>query len=242
MTDFWGKPLTWKKRGRTGSRITRVTRRGRTRRATPQMIGNVEVKFVDVETSNDAFANTWSTMEDATNDSVSGVTQGIGESQRIGRKYTIESIHIHALAHIAASESITNPQSAFRGRICLVQDTQTNGVQLTATDVMDGGQTNDFLAFRNLQFTKRFRVIWDKSFVITPVGQTNEGAVNLFANGTYTTGIMKFNKAYPKGIPVLCDGTDATISSITDNSFHVIGVANSTAVLLDYQVRVRYTG
>ncbi len=206
----------------------------------PGLTGNIEVKFVDVQTDGDAFAITWSTME--ASDNVSGVVQGIGESQRIGRKYTINSIHINALARIAASEAQSNPQSAFRGRICLVLDTQSNGVQLTATDVMDGGQTNDFLSFRNLQFTKRFRVLWDKTFVLTPIGQTNEGGVDAFANGSYTTNIMKFNRRFPKGIPVLCDGTTAAIASITDNSFHVIGVANSTAMLLDYQVRVRYTG
>ncbi len=240
------------KRKRTGNGWTPSKRRGRIQYVPRAIVlrqpeayggyGNIEIKFADIETSNDAFATTWTTMEDATNDSVSGVAQGIGESQRIGRKYTINSIHIRAIAHVAATESVVNPQSAFRGRICLVWDTQSNGTQLTATDVMDGGLTNDFLAFRNLQFTKRFRVLWDRSFVITPTGQTNEGAINLFANGSYTTNTMNFNKRFPKGVPVLTDAITAVMASITDNSFHVIGVANSTAVLLDYQVRIRYTG
>ncbi len=202
----------------------------------------MENKFVDIETDSDAFATTWSTMEDGTNSNISGVAQGIGESQRIGRKYTITSIHIRCLVHTAASEAQPNPQSAFRGRICLVLDTQTNGAQLTATDVMDGGLTNDFLAFRNLQFTKRFKVLWDKSFVLTPIGQVNDGAVDKFSNGSYTTNIMSYNKNFTRGLNVLCDGTSAAVASITDNSLHIIGVGNSAGLLLDMQVRIRYKG
>ncbi len=202
----------------------------------------MESKFVDIETDSDAFATTWATMEDGTNNCVSGVAQGIGESQRIGRKYTITSIHIKCLAHVASSEAAVNPQSAFRGRICLVLDTQSNGATLTATDVMDGGLTNDFLAFRNLQFTKRFKVLWDKSFVITPIGQVNDGAVDKFSNGSYTTNMFSYNKRFGNGLNVLCDGTTAAIASITDNSLHIIGVGNSAALLLDMQVRVRFKG
>ncbi len=202
----------------------------------------LEMKFADIETDNDAFATTWATMEDATNDSISGVAQGDGESQRDGRIYNIHSVHIRCVAHVAASESVVNPQSTFRGRICLVWDTQTNGAQLTATDVMDGGLTDDTLAWRNLQHTKRFKVLWDKDFTIIPYGQTNEGGVNLFANGSYTSRIFKYNKVFSKPIKVICQATTAVIAAISDNSLHIIGVANSAAVLLNMQVRIRFTG
>ncbi len=197
----------------------------------------LEMKFADIETSADAFSTTWTTMEDATNDSVSGVAQGDGESSRDGRKYAIHSIHIKAHIEKGKNESQAAPLDDNVGRFCLVLDRQTNGAQLTATDVMDGGQTDDVLAFRNLQHTKRFGVIWDKSWKLSVAsGNTNEGAVNLFANGNVSTPIMFFNKKFSPPIIVTCTGTDGTISGISDNSLHIIGVATDVTAILNMQI------
>ncbi len=200
----------------------------------------VELKFVDTQTNADAFSVTWDTMEDATNDSVSGVALGDSESQRDGRVYYIHNINIRARVHASSSESQVTPQSNLVGRFCLVWDTQTNGTQLTATDVMDGGQTDDVLSFANLQNSQRFRILWDKSFILKR-SITNEGAINLFATPDDTSGIFIFNRSFKRPIKVVCTGTDATISSISDNSLHIIGVANNTAILLNMQIRVRFT-
>ncbi len=201
----------------------------------------LEMKFADIETNNDAFANTWATMEDATNASVSGVAQGDGESNRDGRKYSIHSIHIRARVDISATESQTTPLQDAIGRICLVWDTQTNGAQLTATDVMNASLANDELSFRNLQHTKRFRVLWDRSWKINR-SNTNEGAVNLFASGFQSTAIFTFNRRFKTPIPVTCSGTTAGIASISDNSLHMIGIGTDTNALLKYHVRLRFTG
>lgn len=201
----------------------------------------LERKFADVETSADAFATTWATMEDATNDSVSGVNLDDTESGRDGRVYHIQSIHVRVTVTAAQNEDVGNPIDDMKGRFCLVLDTQTNGAQMTATDVMDGGQTDDTLAFRNLQHTKRFQVYWDQRWTIKFDNMTNAGEINKYATGARLTRFFKFDKTFKKPIKVICQGTDATISSISDNSFHMIGVANSTAALLNYQVRIRFT-
>ncbi len=200
-----------------------------------------ELKFADFQTQDDAFSTTWAPMEDATIKSVSGVAIGDGESDRDGRKYNIHSIHIRCRVSVQNVESDTTPLGDLVGRICLVWDTQTNGAQLIATDVMDGGQTDDTLAFRNMQHTKRFRVLWDKSWKIVR-NQTNEGGINLFASGNITTVIMKYNKSFKKPIPVICQGTTNTIDSMSDNSLHIIGNANSSTALLNMQIRIRYMG
>lgn len=200
-----------------------------------------EMKFADFESIGDAFAAAWTPMEDGTTLSVSSISQGDGESQRDGRKYLIHSIHMRARVNTAATESQTTPLSDLVGRFCLVQDMQTNSAQLTATEVMNGTLSNDELAFRNLQHTSRFNILWDKKWKIGRQ-QTNEGAINLFASGIMTTPIMSFSKTFDTPIPVICNGTGSTIAAITDNSFHVIGVGNNTTALLDYQVRIRFTG
>ncbi len=200
-----------------------------------------EMKFLTFQTTDDAFAVTWATMEDATILSVSSVAQGDGQSARDGRQYMIHSIHIRMRIQIASIESQATPLQDFVGRVLLVQDTQTNGAQLTATDVMDGTLDEDLLGFRNLINSKRFRVHWDKSFKIGRQ-QTNEGAINLFASGVQTTPIYTYNRKFKKAIPVTCLLTTGVIGAISDNSFHIIGIANSVDARLNYQVRIRFTG
>ncbi len=204
----------------------------------------IERKFVDTQTDSDAFATTWATMEDATLDSVSGIAQGNGESQRIGRVVTLQSIHIRCVVRRVTLEAQTAPIDDVIGRIALVLDTQTNAAQMTATDCMDGGQTNDVLAFRNLQNSTRFRVYWDKKWRLGSNSQTNEGVVNSFAIGQSQTAVMYYNKRFKGGIKVKYNSTatDGTISTVADNSLHIIGVGSNAGALLDMQVRVRFTG
>ncbi len=201
----------------------------------------IETKFFDVEDNNDAFTATWATMEPATTN-LTAIAQGDGESNRDGRKYAIKSIHIRGFIEVPAQESQTAPIADQYCRIALVWDTQTNGAALTATDVMDGGQAEDTLAFRNLQFTKRFKVLFDKSITVL-VARTNmnEGAVNLFAS-PLTRVPFKFNKVFNPPIQVLMSGTTADIANVTDNSIHMIGVSESTVATLSYQCRTRFVG
>ncbi len=241
-------PARKRKRGYTNGGYTR--RPYKRRKYTPRTRRNyrtggytgIEMKFADIETGSDAFAQTWATMEDATNDSISGVAIGTGESQRIGRKYFIHSIHIKCSVFTGTSEGNVAPADDIKGRICLVWDKQTNGAQLTATDVMDGGQADDTLAFRNLQHTARFVVLWDKKFTLRRATETNEATVDKYGLGVRTTPIMTYNKVFSPPIQVICDDVNATISDISDNSLHIIGVANLTSALLNMQVRMRYKG
>ncbi len=204
---------------------------------------DIENKFLDTENVNDNFTTTWDTMDpdDAgTVQCVSAVAQGDGESNRDGRVYHINSLHMQGRFSVNAVESAAFPGTDLIARIVVVWDTQTNGAQLTATSVMDGGQTDDHDAFRNLQFTKRFRVLFDRK-VLLPIQTTNEGAINLFANNDMSK-LWKFNHTFKTPIKVICNGTTGVIASITDNSIHVIGVANSATVQLSYQSRIRFTG
>ncbi len=202
----------------------------------------IERKFADFETQDDAFATTWAPMEDGTILSVAGVSQGNSESQRLGRKMSILSIHVKAVVKMAAVEANVNVRTDTRGRIALVLDTQTNAAQLTATDVFDDGQTDDVLAFRDLQFTSRYKVLWDRPWILK-TQQMAQGGIDLFAHSDTFTSVMRFNKLFKKPIEVTYNSTTTgVIAAITDNSLHIIGISNSTTALLSYQVRIRFTG
>lgn len=204
----------------------------------PRAFSNQEVKFFDIEHVANAFSTTWNTEEPATTN-LTAVAQGDGESNRDGRKYIMTSIHLKGFLSTIALEAQTAPLNDIICRLVLVHDTQTNGAQLTATDVMDGAQTDDVNSFRNLQFTNRFKVLWDETIIIVR-NNTNEGASNLFAAAATKSPAFKVNKSF--NIPVLMSGTGADIANVTDNSIHLIAVADSSAALMNYQCRLRFTG
>ncbi len=200
---------------------------------------NQEVKFFDTEITNTVMSATWAALEPATTN-LTAVAQGDGESNRDGRKFTLKSIHIRGFLETAVQESQATPLSDILCRIVLVHDTQTNGAQLTATEVMDAGGTDDINSFRNLGFTNRFKVLHDKTHRILR-NNTNEGAVNLFASAS-TTYPFTINKTFKVPINVLMSDTGADIANVTDNSIHMIAITTSTASLMNYQCRLRFTG
>ncbi len=203
----------------------------------------IERKFADFEAVGDAFASSWATMQDGTIKCISGVAVGNTESSRVGRVYNITSLHLRGSVSTGSQESQSAPLNDLFCRVVIVWDTQTNGAELTATDVMDAGQTDDEYAFRNLQNTKRFRILMDKNISLNYNNQMNEGAINLFAAGQKKVH-WKFNRTFKKPIKVICKGTTNVIASITDNSLHIIGISSTTTgtPVLNYQARIRFTG
>ncbi len=200
---------------------------------------NIERKFFDTMVDSVATGALWTTLEPATTN-LSAIGIGDGESNRDGRKYNILSIHVKGFLELSAVEAEANPTRDILVRICLVLDTQTNGAQLTATDVMEAQLANNVNSFRNLQFTSRFRVLKDKTIRI-PVTGLNEGAPNAFARGAKLIP-FKMNSVFSGGIPVLMSGTTADIANVTTNSLHFIAVSTSATALVSYTSRVRFTG
>lgn len=199
----------------------------------------IERKFFDTEINAQALATDWAATEPATTN-LTAIGQGDGESERDGRKYIIDSIHVKGFFHTAAVEAQLNPHDDLTWRFCLVIDKQTNGAQLTATDVMDGGATADVNAFRNLQFTKRFIVLKDIKMMLSRNTQTSE-ALNSFSAGSQIKN-FHWNVNFPGGMAVTMSGPTANIANVTDNSIHIIGVTTSALVLVTYTCRVRFRG
>ncbi len=232
-----------KRAGQPGFRRQQAMKRRRNgRRANERRIAflSIESKFFDTEHTANAFATTWVTEEPATTN-LTAVAQGDGESNRDGRKYIIDSIHIKGFLSTAPQEAVVTPLPDIVCRLVLVLDTQTNGATLTATDVMDAGQTDDVNSFRNLQFTKRFKVLWDKTMILRQ-HNTAQGAIDLFATNAYKGNVFKINKVFKDGLPVTMSGTAADIANVVDNSIHMIGIAQDNNALINYQCRIRFRG
>ncbi len=201
----------------------------------------LERKFADFQLTNTAFGTSWVPMQDGTIKCISGVAQGDGESERDGRLYTLTSLHIRGFIEILGTEGQTAPLGDHLARVVIVLDTQTNAAEVTATNVMDAGQTDDINSFRNLQFTKRFRVLKDKTFRIPGQAGSMTSGANVFDQGPVKIH-FKWNFNFKTPIRVICKATTNVIGAITDNSIQVIGVGDTALTLLNYQARVRFLG
>lgn len=202
----------------------------------------IETKFIDytysdvpTATITDAEADPPAQGAQTAPGCISAIAQGDGESNRDGRKVVLKSLHIRgAVILIASADATLNDGRTIR--VIVVVDTQTNGVQLNAENVILAA-THVEHGFRNLQFSKRFRILKDHTFEINALAGAGTGA----ANDSPAT-VKKFMWNFPLNIPVNHTGTTAVVASIADNSIHVIAFASGDGVTLAYESRVRFVG
>jgi len=200
-----------------------------------------ELKFVDTEIQGSAAGVTWTQLEDNTVDGISICSQGDGESQCIGREYSIHSIHTKGIIFYTAGEAAVAPANDIFLRMVWFVDTQANGAIPTAGQWISTDGTVDALGFRNLEFTKRFRFLKDMSMSIKP-GNMNEGAVNSFATGQTVTP-FEFNYKFKTPLVVRRTGTTQVVASIADNVIHCWLISNeANQVSVSVQHRCRFTG
>lgn len=202
----------------------------------------IESKFIDY-TFDDTIVTTNTSAEmdppgagaQTTPGSISAIAQGDGESNRDGRKCTLTSVHLRGTVTQDASSG-TSLNNGGIVRLALVQDTQTNGVQLNSENVFLTA-TNVELAFRNLQFSKRFKVLMSKLIVFNKTAGAGDGTAD---DSPAFVVPFTFNKKV--NIPVIHNGTTAVVAAITDNSLHIVAFASTAAVNLKYESRVRFVG
>ncbi len=196
----------------------------------------IETKFIDY-TYASAFVATMTGAEadPTTADSLSAIAQGDGESNRDGRKCTLISLHMrgHVQLDPVTGSSASSPKIM---RVIVVWDTQTNGTQLNSEDVILAA-THVEHGFRNLQFSKRFRILKDATFTLNPLAGAGDGTADDFAAVNRS---FKWN--FKLGIPVIHKGTTAVVANITDNSLHVIAFASDINCALRYESRIRFVG
>ncbi len=203
-----------------------------------------ELKFNDEEVDNKNFSTSWITMMPADN-TISGVAIGDLGNERDGRCYYIHSIHLRMFATAPFEIDSNAPLNDLIGRVMVVLDTQANGTTVVPTDIMNGAFIEDFLAFRNLNNSKRFRVLWDKTFVLRRDGQTatiDSGDFLKFHAPAPVTQVYHFNRRFKKPIKVVTLDATGNIGAISDNAIVVIGTANTTNMQLQYHSRMRFTG
>ncbi len=104
------------------------------------------------------------------------VPQGNGESERIGRKFSIEKISVNY--NISLPVATIGQNTSDTMRVMLILDKQTNGAQFVATDLID---TDDIFSFNNLANSKRFKILHKQNYDLAAGGAAPSGAARIFS-------------------------------------------------------------
>lgn len=181
-------------------------------------------------------------LDPVTQQCLNGITQGIGESERIGRRIRMKNIAINGIVFVSGDTLQTTFPVAPNVVIYLVLDKQTNGVQLKSEDVFVNPSANSSLATNvhfNLENKDRFLILKKKTIIFNQINSFNDAA------GTGTVG--RIEKPFTifkdlKNIRVNYTGVGNTVSSIADKSLHVITYCSNVDMApgISYNCRLRY--
>lgn len=162
------------------------------------------------------------------------VPQGDTESQRIGRKITITSLHLRGSITLLNATDVTNTSTQFRMRV--VVDKQCNGAQFAATDLLETDAIN---SFSNLANRNRFMVLYDKTKELSSTGGTATGAAYSFGEV-----IRKVDCNLKMNLPIEFDNSATTgaITTVRSNYLCVVMQSSTGEIInMSIQARIRYT-
>ncbi len=207
----------------------------------------IELKFFETKLTGLTMARTIDAsggmVDPILGDSLNAIDEGTGQSERDGRKALLKSIVVEGM--IAAD---TNDLSAVAHRqayffIALVLDTQTNGAQMTSEGAFKNvGSNTDLSAspMPNLEFQSRFKIIKQLRLRAPVNYAVPDGA----ATGSVSGYQLPWRMAASFNIPVNYTAIDGGISTIMDNSLHLIAWTSSgeQTPKISYSCRVRFLG
>lgn len=206
-----------------------------------RLVAQPEVKFRDYGVTSAALTAAMAFIDDGTGLALNAIAQGDDYNNRDGRKINLKSIHVRGYVNRPAVEIGATPQGDELVRIILYWDKQCNGQQGTSTQIVTTGGTTDVTSLRDIQYTKRYKVLKD---IIVPMEVNPAGvAADNFAVGP----IRRFFNFNVKNlnIPVRFNSTGGTVTAITDNAIHLIACNTNAAVdgnwTVIYTSRVRFT-
>lgn len=171
---------------------------------------------------------------------LNNIEQGSGNNQRVGRQVRLHSLHVKI-----AFQTFTI--DADIGRISIFWDMQHNSGEtvlespnLIFTD--NPAYTSDVYGFRNLSNTKRFIMLWDKSFMLNSTAAYRDSSTTFsLQKGRF------FDLNIPlKGQTVNYEGTGGSISEIATGVVYMLlqftgGAGSGTQAVVKGGTRIRFT-
>lgn len=226
-------PFSYKRRRSFMVRV-RKRRRPQGRVFAGRFANGGELKFFDTIKTNTNVAETGTILDDSLNHIVQGVT----ESNRIGRKCTIKSVHFRGTINNNVGTDVSQLKQSVR--IIVYLDKQANGATAAVADVLeDVTALNGYNSFRNLANSGRFRILYDlrKALIIPAVAQTAAGTFSSYVNQWS----WSFNKVL--NVPIEFSGVNGLIAEIRSNNIGILAISTDSDNLpqVNYTCRVRFS-
>jgi len=171
------------------------------------------------------------------------VDQGNGESQMIGRKITIKKIGMHFVLQLPSSSSGTlgsvNNDDTVRVYLCL--DKQANGAAPIANGLGGLWETSSILSWRELENSKRYKVLKSWKRTLTQVVGHNATG-NVYMSGPVGT-VIEWEGQYPKGIEILMAPNAGTrvIADVRCNNVFLAVLGLRGSMTMQIRSRIRYS-
>lgn len=164
-------------------------------------------------------------------DSVNKVAQGVGESDRIGRKFTIKRIE---MASIWILPGLTAINAGYDTILCLVYlDKQANGVAATITDLLTDTVNDKALSRSNVANKNRFRIL--KRFLITISPNTTDSADGTVSVARHT------DWSIPCNIPIEMSATSGAMSTIRSNNIGLAFISQIGNAAVKFTTRIYFS-
>lgn len=186
-----------------------------------------ELKFFDTVRATETIATTGTIL----NTSLNLIAEGTGEQNRVGRKCTVESVHLKGQVQLPAATSPTTD----RVRLITILDKQANGGAAAVTDYLE---TADINSFRNLTELGRFTLLNDQTCdVNTRAGAGDSAMSDIYAPESKT---IRVNKRLQ--IPLEFSASLGIISELRSNNIFVIALSQTGQATVSYTARIRFRG
>ncbi len=189
-----------------------------------------ELKFHDI-VIDDAVVATAGTIAI---DSVFKITQGTGESQRIGRQIQVKSINWRFECRLPI-QSGGGGGSSDVVRVILYQDKQANGAIAVKDDIVE--DSADWQTFNNLANRKRFLTLMDRTFTLNQTAGAGDGATNDWADTTISDTFFK-----KCNILVEYDGATNALTELQSNNIGLLLLCRTGLASFESIMRIRYYG
>lgn len=167
-------------------------------------------------------------------DSVNKIVQGVGESERVGRKVVIRELQFRWHFTIPAQNEETSPLGGDGIRMIWFIDKQCNGAVTTTASLL---ANLSFHSPLNLENSDRFVILVDRIYTMNYNWGTSESAGTVTQGGVMTQKVMK-KKLW---VPIEYSGTTAIMANIRSNNIGMMFITLNQRVTVNGETRIRYS-
>jgi len=162
------------------------------------------------------------------------IAQGVGPSERIGRKCVLKSVMWRGDLSLPEMDAQVTPNNGEIIRLMVLIDKQANGAVTTPTTILANATIEDYM---NLVNKDRFQVLYDKRHTLNYAGLASDGA------GVVSSGqVLRWFKMSKKlNLPIEFSGATGAVTEIRSNNLVFCAFTIGTLAGIASRVRVRFS-